>query len=107
MNSAHSTQLALTHPKLRSSQKNVRRKGSMLVMIAVVMIILIIGAIFSIDVAYMHMVRAELRTSTDAAARAGAETLTRTQDPDAAIDAAIEIANRNLVSGQGLQLKRK
>lgn len=82
------------------------RKGAMLVLVAVLMIILIIGAVFSVDIAYMHMVRAELRTATDAAARAGAEALTRTQDPDAAIDAALDIAERNIVSGQPLLLDR-
>lgn len=93
-----------------TSRKNVRRKsnreGSMLVMIAITMIIFIIGAVFTIDVAYMHMVRAELRTSTDAAARAGAETIARTQDPEQAIEAALEIARRNSVSGDGLELTR-
>jgi len=49
-------------------------------MIALTLIVLIIGVIFSVDIAYMHMVRAELRTATDAAARAGAEALARTQN---------------------------
>ncbi len=80
------------------------RKGAMLVLIALVMIIFIIAAAFSVDVAYMHMVRAELRTATDAAARAGAETLSRTQDTDAAVAAAIQIAEQNIVAGDGLTL---
>ncbi len=46
----------------------------MVILMAVVMILLFIGAIFSVDTAYMHLVRAELRTATDAAARAGAST---------------------------------
>lgn len=90
--------------RIIQSQKD--RKGAMLVLVAVLMIILIIGAVFSVDIAYMHMVRAELRTATDAAARAGAETLARTQDPDAAITAAIETAELNLVAGQPLLLDR-
>ena len=49
---------------------------------------------------------AELRTATDAAARAGAETLNRTQDTEQAIQAALAIANRNIVSGEGLILDR-
>ena len=82
------------------------RNGAMLPLIAVVMIIMIVGAVFSVDIAYMHMVRAELRTATDAAARAGAEVLARTQDPDQAIQAAIDVAERNIVSGNGLTLNR-
>ena len=76
-----------------------KQRGAMLVMIAVTMIILFIAAAFCVDIAYMHMVRAELRTVCDASARAGAEALSRTQDEDAAIQAAIEIANRNNVAG--------
>ena len=52
----------------------------------------------------MHMVRSELRTATDAAARAGAEALARTQDIDDARNAAIAIAAQNKVAGQGLTL---
>ena len=84
----------------------LQRTGAMLPMVAFVMIILIIGAVFSVDIAHMHMVRAELRTATDGAARAGAETLARTQDPEAAIDAAIRVASLNRVSGEGLELER-
>ena len=76
-----------------------KQRGAMLVMIAVTMVILFIAAAFCVDIAYMHMVRAELRTVCDASARAGAEALSRTQDEDAAIQAAIEIANRNNVAG--------
>lgn len=78
----------------------------MLPMIAITLVILIIGVVFSIDIAYMHMVRAELRTATDAAARAGAETLARTQDPQEAIQAALQVAELNTVAGQGLELGR-
>lgn len=91
-----------SHQSFRKSE----RRGAMIPMIAVTMVILAIGLVFSIDIAYMHMVRAELRTATDAAARAGAETLARTQDPDAAIDAALDVANLNIVSGRGLELAR-
>ncbi len=81
-----------------------RRRGAMLVLVAVTMIILLLGAAFSIDIAYIHMVRAELRTATDAAARAGAETLARTQDQDLARARAIELAAMNSVGGQALTL---
>lgn len=80
------------------------RRGAMLVLVAIVLILIIIGAVFSVDVAYMHMVRAELRTATDAAARAGSEALARTQDPAQARAAAVEIASRNRVAGKGLSL---
>lgn len=81
-----------------------QRRGAMIVLAAVTFVILIAAAAFSLDVAYMHMVRAELRTATDAAARAGAETLTRTQDDALAIQAAVQAGQRNFVAGKPLNL---
>lgn len=88
---------------LRKSSR--KRRGAMVILMAVVMILLFIGAIFSIDTAYMHLVRAELRTATDAAARAGASTLSRTQDAGPAKTAAITYAAKNLVAGKGLTIR--
>jgi len=76
----------------------------MLPMIALTLVVLIIGIVFSVDIAFMHMVRAELRTATDASARAGAETLSRTQDQGQAVEAAIRVAALNSVAGLGLEL---
>ncbi|MCA9156878.1 MAG: VWA domain-containing protein [Planctomycetales bacterium] len=80
------------------------RRGAMMILVAVSFIILLVGAVFSVDVAYMHMVRAELRTATDAAARAGSEELARSQSPTAARAAAAAVAERNKVAGNGLTL---
>ena len=77
----------------------------MIILMAVVMILLFIGAIFSVDTAYMHMVRAELRTATDAAARAGASTLSRTQDATSARTAAVTYAAKNRVAGRNLTIR--
>jgi Ca-activated chloride channel homolog len=88
----------------RNAPQPALRRGAMLVLVAVVMVILLVGAVFSIDVAYMHVVRAELRTATDAAARAGAEALARTQDVALARQAAIDIASMNNVAGKGLTI---
>ena len=73
---------------LGGRRRGANRRGAMVVLIAVTIIILLIGAMFSVDVAYMHVVKAELRTATDAAARAGAATLARTQDANRAVLAA-------------------
>lgn len=88
---------------MTKATKNTRR-GAMMILVAVAIVILLIGAVFSVDVAYMHMVRAELRTATDAAARAGSEALARTQDPAQARVAAAAIAAQNQVAGNGLTL---
>jgi Ca-activated chloride channel homolog len=83
-----------------------RRRGAMMVMIAFLLVILFVAAAFAIDIAYMHATRAELRTATDAAARAAAEALGRLQSSDAAIDAALRLAEANTVAGDALLLDR-
>lgn len=85
-------------------RKSRNRRGAMIIMVAAVLVILLVGAVFTIDVAYMHMVRAELRTATDAAAQAGSEALARTQSESEARLAAKQIASLNEVAGQGLTL---
>lgn len=80
------------------------RRGAMLVLMAVTLPLLVIMAAFALDVAWMQLVRTELRTATDAASRAGAKTLSLTQDRQAARDAAKDAASQNLVAGEPLQV---
>ncbi len=86
------------------TQARQNRRGAMLILIVITIVVLLVGAMFSVDVAYMHVVRAELRTATDAAARAGASTLAREQNRSRAIAAATEYASKNEVAGRGLTL---
>ena len=76
----------------------------MLVLIAVTLPLIVIMAAFAIDTAWMQLVRTELRTATDAASRAGAKTLSLSQDETAARTAAKDAASRNLVAGAPLQV---
>lgn len=76
----------------------------MLVLIVFCLIMLFALAALSIDIAYMHLTRSELRTATDAAARAGAEALGRTQNAVAAREAAVAFAAHNQVAGAPLLL---
>lgn len=57
----------------------------MLPLICLMLVAFMVTVIFSVDVAYMQLVKSELRTATDAAAKAAAEALSRTQDVNAAI----------------------
>jgi Flp pilus assembly protein TadG len=82
----------------------VARRGAMLVLIAVCLPLCIIMAAFAVNVAWMQLVRAELRTSTDAAARAGAKELSLAQSTTVARTAAKDTAKRNLVAGAPLLL---
>jgi uncharacterized protein YegL/Flp pilus assembly protein TadG len=90
---------------MKKFTKNRRqRKGAMLVLIAVTLVVFIAMTVFAIDIALMHLVRTELRTSTDAAARAASEALIRTQSVAEARAAARNAASRNQVFNEPLQL---
>lgn len=96
----------LKYRKIRSAQRTATqdREGAMLPILAVVIIILFIAVSLGVDIARMHVTRSELRTATDAAARAGVEALGRLQNRQAAIDAAIAAANANVVAGKNLTI---
>ncbi len=76
----------------------------MLILVAVMLVILLVMMAFSVDVAYMQLVRTELRTATDAASHAASEALVRTQDIAEARQAARTIAGLNPVAGEPLLL---
>src|SRR3954462_6391001 len=85
------------------TQQNSRR-AAMMVLVAVCLPLCIIMAAFAINVAWMQLVRTELRTSTDAAARAGAKQLSLSQSTAVATAQAKDLAKRNPVAGQPLLL---
>ena len=87
-------------------KRNSKRRGAMLVLLAAMLVMFFVAVAFSVDIAYMHLVRGELRTATDAATKAASETLSRTQDVNQAIARGQEIARENLVAGKGLELDR-
>ncbi|MEM6366591.1 MAG: vWA domain-containing protein, partial [Planctomycetota bacterium] len=80
------------------------RRGAMLVMIAVMLMLFLFTVAFSVDIAYMHLSRAELRAATDAASKAAATTLADTLSRDAAIARGQQIAAANRVANQPLLL---
>ena len=80
------------------------RAGSTTVMVSMMLFVFIITAALTIDVAYMQLIRTELRSSTDAAAKAAAEALSRTESEDDARQAALDYAALNLVAGAPLVL---
>ena len=81
------------------------RRGAMLPLIAFIMPFLLIFLGFAVDLAYMQNSRMELRAATDAAARAGATELARTEDVTLARNKAKQVARRNLVAGAPLRLR--
>src|SRR5215510_10137842 len=90
-------------PRLRPRWA-LRRRGAMLYLICLFVVIFLAMTALSVDVAYMHLSRTQLRAATDAAARAGAEALSRNQSTTAARTAAKNLAAENLVAGAPLLL---
>jgi Ca-activated chloride channel homolog len=86
------------------SKRSKNRTGAALILVITVLGVVLIITAYSAHVAYMQLVRSELRASADAAARAGAEALARLESVDAAKQAAIDIAAANKVGGSTLQL---
>lgn len=86
------------------SRRSMRRRGAMLVLVAITLIILLIAAAFSVDVAYMYLVREELHIATDVAAKAAVAELSRGGTKSDAIDQAIAYAAKNSVAGGPLHL---
>ena len=81
------------------------RRGAMVVLIAVMMVVFVACVAFSVDIGYMQLTRSKLRAATDAAARAGGEALSRAQDINVARQAAKDVAAANLVGGKPLVLE--
>jgi hypothetical protein len=92
------------YASFRKTVRPDRRRGAVLILTVLLLIALFGMVAFSVDVAYMHLTRAKLRTATDAAARAAGEALSRTQSITEAREAAMEIAEANLVAGEPLVL---
>jgi Mg-chelatase subunit ChlD len=77
----------------------------MLVLICVMLFAFLSTVALSVDVAYMHLVKSELRSATDAASKAAAETLARTLDPAQAVARGKEVARLNMVANRSLELR--
>ncbi len=89
----------------RHAKAHIRnRRGGMLPLIAICLPVILAFSAFAINIAWMQLTRTELRTATDAAARAGSRMLSRTQDTDVAQATAMEAAARNTVAGDSLVL---
>jgi len=85
--------------QILTKKRSANRRGAMAVFIAITLPLIIIMAAFAVDLAWMQLVRAELRTATDAASRAGAKALSLQQTEAAARAATKDAAQRNLVAG--------
>lgn len=87
-----------------SRHQHKKRRGAMLILIAIMMVGFMVAVAFSVDIAQMHLSRTELRTATDAASKAAAATLAETMDRKLAVRRGQEIAQMNSVNGDPLLL---
>lgn len=80
------------------------RRGAAHVMIALMLFVFAMMSAFMIDFAYMQLIRGQARMVADSAARAGAEALVRTRDPNVALQTALNFGGLNEVAGKPFQL---
>jgi Flp pilus assembly protein TadG len=80
------------------------RRGAIAPMVAVLLPILVLLVGFAVNVAYMELVRTQLRISCDSAAKAGLISIGATQNTTTAQNFARTVSATNLVGGKILQL---
>lgn len=90
-------------PNQRSAPS--QRRGAIVLLVAGMLFVFVVMAALTVDVAYMQLIRTDLRIATDAAALAGAEALARTEDIATARSAAKTAARRNTVGGQIFRIR--
>ncbi|MCG6158410.1 VWA domain-containing protein [Rubinisphaera margarita] len=76
------------------------RRGAMIVFIAAMITVFMIAVVFTVDVAYMQLVKTEVRIAADASVKAGVENLLRTEDKSKAETTAKRILSLNKVAGK-------
>ncbi|MEZ6130642.1 MAG: VWA domain-containing protein [Planctomycetaceae bacterium] len=91
------------HSEFPSSLRH-RRRGAILILVILCLPVVLAFAVFAINVAWMQLTRTELRTATDAAAKAGSRMLSRSHDAAVARTFAHTAAGKNTVGGDPMLL---
>ncbi len=89
----------------RTALPNHPRRGSVLLLMAAMIIVLIISVGFGTDLARIQLAQSELRASVDSAARATAQTLASEDSVSTARNEGKRIARLNKVGGEDLRLR--
>lgn len=92
------------HRANASASSYIERRGAVLPLVAVFVVVLIAMAALSIDIAYIQLVRTQLKAATDAAAKAGTSALVQGKNDADATAAAIAMASLNKVAGKPLSI---
>jgi Ca-activated chloride channel family protein len=93
----------IVHGGLRHAPRGARR-GAVLPLVAVFVVVLMAMAAFSIDISYIALTQTQLKAATDAASKAGTSALVQGKTDAEAIAAAIAMANQNTVNGKALKI---
>ncbi len=93
-----------SHYQSRARVDHRQPCGSATVLMTAMLFAFVVMAAITIDYAYMQLVRTELRAATDAAAKAGAEALSRTQNVCSAKEEAVRYASCNTIGGRTFRL---
>ena len=90
-----------------SHDDSVSRRGAILILAAVFMIVILAFATFSVDFGYIVLVNQELQSAVDSAALAAAQELQLAPEggEDQVVDAAVDLAAANQVDGHDLTLQ--
>jgi len=88
-----------------NTTQSCQRRGAALVLITIMLFGFAMMTAITVDFAVVQLVRTEMRAATDAAAKAGAEALARTEDISEARAAAIHYASLNTVASDPLQIR--
>lgn len=96
----------LDRPALRRQRaiSPASRRGGMLIIIAACLVLFVIAAAFSVDVAYMQLTRTEMRTAVDAAARTAGHVISNGGSDTQARTAAQNVSASNNVAGAPMTL---
>lgn len=90
---------------LRSRRRSPgSRSGAMVILVAVVMVILLVSAAFSVDIAYMYLINEQLHVASDAAAKAAVVSLAQGGSAAQATSDAVTCAAANTVCGSPVVL---
>lgn len=100
--SPQSHRLKQVKPQRRRSRG--QRRGSIMTLTMFLLPVLLFLVGMAVDISQLQLHRAELRVAVDAASRAAADELARSENANLALQRAIEVAAANQVAGQPLQL---
>ena len=90
--------------RMQAGKARTSRRGAIAVLAVAVIAVLMVLAAFAVNVAYMQLVREQLRVACDSAAKAALVNLGATQSESSAISFAQTVSNYNLVAGKQPQI---